>query len=223
MLIEILRCFTKLFSAIKTIKREIQMKGVIKNVSSKNFNGQDLWSFTMVNVTGFFQCGSNEPTCKNGDSVEISATQLPNGNYRVNSISVAQSAPTVQEYVPQTSYGSKPAYKKTSYVKPTGGQNREGYWDDKEVRDIETQKIIQLQSSRNSAIAATSLLITNGAIAGLDKAKVSDKMEIILALVDLVTDRYQQQVANAKVLKQVGGVKEPESLPIIEEKEEVWG
>lgn len=73
----------------------------------------------------------------------------------------------------------------------SAGAGKDQYWADKEKRDIETQKAIQLQSSRNSAIALLGVLLSSGA-ATLPAAK-GKAYDAALALVDELTEKFQNE------------------------------
>jgi len=71
------------------------------------------------------------------------------------------------------------------------GAGKDQYWADKEKRDVETQKAIQLQSSRNSAIALLGVLLSNGAVAlPTTKGKAYDAA---LGLLDELTEKFQNE------------------------------
>lgn len=81
-------------------------------------------------------------------------------------------------------------------------QGKDGYWEAKEQRDIVTQKAIQYQSSRNAAIELVSAALTAGAVA-LPAAKAK-QWDALLALVDTVTERFEEAVL---VVRGEGGKK----------------
>lgn len=75
---------------------------------------------------------------------------------------------------------------------PASGGSKDGYWEAKEQRDIVTQRAIQYQSSRNAAIELVSAALTAGAVA-LPAAKAK-QWDALLALVDTVTERFEEAV-----------------------------
>ena len=75
-----------------------------------------------------------------------------------------------------------------------GGMSKDDYWARKEERDIETQKKIQYQASRNTAIAALDVLLKAEAVKL--PAKQADKYDAALALIDELTEHFQQGTDN---------------------------
>lgn len=91
--------------------------------------------------------------------------------------------------------GGAPA-PQTRTAKATG-TGREDYWANKEVRDIEVQKKIQFQASRNAAIAAFAALQGAGVV---NLGKTANKQQdIALALIDELTQRFQEGTDNLGV------------------------
>lgn len=70
----------------------------------------------------------------------------------------------------------------------TGGDSKDDYWKKKEQTDKLTQRAIQQQSARNSAIAFMDVLFKNEAVKL--PAKQGDKMDAALALLDELTARF---------------------------------
>lgn len=94
------------------------------------------------------------------------------------------------------------------------GAGKDTYWADKEKRDIITQKAIQFQASRNSAIAALDVLLKVEAVKL--PAKQADKYDAALALLDELTARFQEQttaVMTGKAPKAQAHDQEDDDLP----------
>lgn len=72
------------------------------------------------------------------------------------------------------------------------GASKEKYWEDKAVRDIDTQKRIQKQASRNSAIEMASMFLAAGAIKLPENP--GKRYEIIAALVQEWIDKFEAQI-----------------------------
>lgn len=110
--------------------------------------------------------------------------------------------------------GTKVPFNEGDYVEFEAVQNAKGYWDadPKSFKkadapassqtakpatkawqpDSDRQAIIQLQSSRNSAIAMVDLLCKSGAV-DISKVKSgADKIEMIELYVDKFTERFQE-------------------------------
>lgn len=92
---------------------------------------------------------------------------------------------------------------------PASGGSKDGYWEAKEQRDIITQKAIQYQSSRNAAIELVSAALTAGAVA-LPAAKAK-QWDALLALVDTVTERFEEAVLTVRGEKKAAAKPEPKA------------
>lgn len=156
--------------------------GVVAYIGNKNIKGQDLHSFTLKGVDGFFNCNTTNPNVNKGDFISFDAEQDDKGNYSVNVSSISRSS--------SSNVGRSNRTPVTT--------SKDQYWEDREKRDINTQKIIQLQASRNAAIALASAVLQAGAVPGYGKAKESEKSEVIMAYVDYLTEHFQDQVAQFK-------------------------
>lgn len=78
---------------------------------------------------------------------------------------------------------------------PQGGAGgKDDYWARKEERDVEVQKAIQYQASRNAAIATLDILLKAEAVKL--PAKQADKYDAALALLDTLTERFNEQTTN---------------------------
>ena len=69
-----------------------------------------------------------------------------------------------------------------------GGDGKDAYWDNKAKTDKLTQRAIQHQSARNSAIAFMDVLFKNEAVKL--PAKQADKMDAALSLLDSLTAQF---------------------------------
>lgn len=100
---------------------------------------------------------------------------------------------------------------------PQGGDGKDDYWRRKEERDVEVQRAIQYQSSRNAAIAAFDVLLKAEAVKL--PAKQADKYDAALALIEELTDHFNHQVdglgnpGGQGSGRQQGRNDEPDQLP----------
>lgn len=146
---------------------------------------------TNIQVNGqWFGCGFNGVPCKKGDQVQFDVVQ--NGQYancKVETMQILGAAqPQAQQQ--QASYGNSGA--KKSYAPRQGASpaaSKDDYWTKKEERDVVTQTVIQLQASRNAAIAVCSSALSAGILPL--PAKKADAFDAFLAAVDEVTQRYE--------------------------------
>ena len=147
---------------------------------------------TNIQVNGqWFGCGFNGVPCKKGDQVQFDVVQ--NGQYancKVETMQILGAAQPQAQYQ-QPASNTKPAYK--AYSGPrnnnTVAASKDDYWTKKEERDVVTQTVIQLQASRNAAIAVCSSALAAGILPV--PAKKADAFDAFLAAVDEVTQRYE--------------------------------
>ena len=120
-----------------------------------------------------YSCGFNEPNCKVGDFVEFNSDSTQNGEY--TNYSVVEGTLKVVE---------KP-------VSKTGASTTKAdYWEAKELRDLEGDRTRRLHAARSSAIEFVGLAHTMGCVPEVDKAKASDKLDVLFGIVDKVTERF---------------------------------
>lgn len=168
--------------------------GVVSYVSMRNIKGQDLHSFALKGTDGFFSCGTTDPKLNKGEFISFDAEQKQDGNFLANVSSIIKNFDGGSEVFGKPVPGT---HVKGSY-KTQISNSKDQYWTDREARDIITQQTIQLQASRNAAIALASVILQAGACPGYAKAKESDKITVITGLVDHLTDKFQSQVADSK-------------------------
>lgn len=75
-----------------------------------------------------------------------------------------------------------------------GPAGKDDYWARKEERDVDVQKAIQYQASRNAAIAALDSMLTVEAVKL--PAKQADKYDAYLALLEELTDHFNKQTSS---------------------------
>jgi hypothetical protein len=90
-----------------------------------------------------------------------------------------------------------------------GGLTRDQYWSNKEARDLVVQISIQFQASRNSAIAAAEAMLQSGAFTFPASAKAAAKYDMMLALIDQLSDRFYLQTL---AVAEAGGVTTEEAV-----------
>lgn len=147
---------------------------------------------TNIQVNGqWFGCGFNGVPCKKGDQVQFDVVQ--NGQYANCKVETMQILGAAQPQAQQTntySGGAKKSY--GGQQRAPGGSvaaSKDDYWTKKEERDVVTQTVIQLQASRNAAIAVCSSALAAGILPV--PAKKADAFDAFLAAVDEVTQRYE--------------------------------
>ena len=135
-----------------------------------------------IKVNGqYYGCGFQPPSCSEGDNVSFEIEQNAKGYWNVSGpIQVTGKAAP-----PQPNQGNQGQQKPQ-----TGGNSRDQYWQEKEQRDIANQKIIQYQASRNAAIEVVKSALENDALSLGQKKQ--GKLDVLLAVIDEVTDRFDK-------------------------------
>ena len=188
--------------------------GKIQHINEKEYNGKILRSFKLANEQPYFGTGTEPIPAIKGDFVTFDGKVDAKGNVSVDLSTFKVTGNSAVDKIAQNAVVR--AANKGSASFATKAASKDAYWENREIRDIETQKTIQLQSSRNSAIALASALLQANAVAGYEKAKAQDKMDIICALVQHLTDKFQDESAGNRA-----EAKQPE--PTLEEMEKESG
>lgn len=158
--------------------------GVVKKIDSRTGAYGTMYNVQVDNQ--WYGFGKYAPKFKEGDTISFESTQKGNfKNIDPKTVELATAAP-----------------KAASVSSPAVG--KDDYWKDKEQRDIATQRSIQLQASRNSAIA----LVVPLAAAGLITLPAKDKFTAVKALVSELTDEFYLQTKAAQ-----DGEYQPEQAP----------
>lgn len=155
--------------------------GVVSNVTSFDYNGKKLWSFQLSNVRTYFRLGDSAPKMEKGQFVSFTGSADAKGNVKVDIHSI----------------NSKPADAKTEIAGIKGFRTAvqtastemtsNGYWEMKTMRDIETQKRIEIQSCRNSALQFIQILSSNEAL----KLPTKNRLEFLEALLEHYIVEFQ--------------------------------
>ncbi len=173
------------------------MNGVISKLSSFDFNGKKLYSFQLKGINGFFRTGENPIPAMEGEFVEFDAKGPDaKGNYQVQNGSIV----VKKDSNPQKGLKS---FRKVVDSAPT---SKDDYWERKEVRDVETQKRIETQSCRNSALQFIDILIKTEAV----KVPAKNKVEFFEELLEHYMSEFQQRNSG------VADAKAPESMAKLE-------
>lgn len=151
---------------------------------------------TNIKVNGqWIGCGFNGVPANQGDQVQFGTVQ--NGQYLnadMNNFQVlsAGSSQPQQQHAPQQQRQAAPQRPRAG-GNPSAGGGKDDYWAKKEERDVITQQVIQLQASRNAAIAVCSSALAANILPV--PAKKADAFDAFLAAVDEVTQRYEANTA----------------------------
>lgn len=138
------------------------MQGVIGRIYAKEFGGKNLYSFQLQGDRTYYRLGERKPSAAvEGASVEFDVE--PRGNNLIaknlrswvgGGVAEAPSARNV------AAMATGPAF----VGRGGRGDPKDDYWKKREERDVETQKRIEIQSCRNSAIAFMAMAVQAGAI-----------------------------------------------------------
>lgn len=154
--------------------------GQVQRVSSFDFKGKKLWSFTLKGQNGFYRSGTDHPNVEPDQSVTFEGNPDPKGN-----VNVVKG--TIKLATEQASTG-------VSYAVVAGG-NKTGYVANSYPTKLEresTQKRIEIQSCRNSALELVKILLDKGEIKIPAK---TDKVQFIEALVSHYTQQFIKENA----------------------------
>jgi len=158
--------------------------GVVSNVSSFDYQGKKLWSFQLNNDKGvYYRTGSNRVKAEVGQFVSFLGEPGKNGSVNVDSKSVEvkqgeQSATGLAGAVAGAGSGAgKGTPVSTSRDFPT-----------KAERDA-TQKRIEIQSCRNSALEFIDILIRTEAF----KVPAKNKVEALEQLLSHYIEKFLQE------------------------------
>lgn len=154
---------------------ELNYSGNVQKVSSFDLGNKKLWSFTLKGVKGFFRTGEKHPNVEQDQSITFEGNPDTKGNVNVvqSTIKLATEQQSTGVSTAVVGSGNRTAFAGSSY--PT-----------KLERDA-TQKRIEIQSCRNSALELVKILMDKGEIKIPAK---TDKVEFIEALVKHYTEQF---------------------------------
>lgn len=178
-----------------------EFQGVVSNVSAFPYNGKNLWSFSLNGTKGFFRCGDTRPRVEKGDYVKFTATTGKNGAYNVDTKSIdAKTGESQATGVKIPAAGTSGA--------SASGVGREDYWVAREARDVSTQKRIEIQSCRNSAIEFLKILLANGEF----KLPAKNKVAALEAALQHYIDKFIKENAGESAKDAVAQATDEELL-----------
>lgn len=148
------------------------MSSTIRGTVAKVYEKNGMYSLAIDNV--WYGFGKKKPQVDQGQFVTFAADKNDRGywNADIKTLIVAD----------------RQSASSTRAPAPTGGLTKDQYWENREARDIETQKRIQYQSSRNAAIEFVRLLLDKDALKV--PATVAKKADAILEAVNYYTTMF---------------------------------
>jgi hypothetical protein len=183
-------------------------QGVVSKVIAKDFNGKLLYSFALKNQQNWFNLGDHAPQFKEGDSVQFDVvtkgTRLHAQNVAPWTGGGAEQAPPIQAFAgrPNGNYTRKP------FVAGKSEQEKE-YWANKDAKQEETQRRIEIQAARNAAIETAALLLSHNLVAvPASITKKADGKGYVSALINELLDEYLSDTS-----RRLGGAPVVEDTP----------
>jgi len=169
-------------------------KKSVKNGTARNGRPYSLFSFQLVGNPTWYRTGFADCPFKEGQSISF----VLNGKGDVDLPSVQAAA------APPPAAPGTPNLKVAAGAFGGGGQNRDGYWADKEARDIAREERYQTVdvprmsycSAQDRAVQLVSAALAADALSFGNAAK-GKRLDMLLEYVDLVTDRFFLQGLNS--------------------------
>lgn len=188
-----------------------QAKGQVKFIKENQTKYGSMFGVALTSGKDYYGFGKVKPAFSEGDYVAFM--------YETNDRGFLDAVPETVK----VKKGELPA--KKAYQGGGSGSSRDKYWEDKEARDIETQKRITYQSAKNNAVSIVELALANGALSL--GAKKSEAFDNLLAVINKVTlDTYQEyteapsiEFEDVEEEEDAGPSGEPEE---VEEDEDDW-
>lgn len=182
-------------------------EGVVSTVSAKdwydNKKGRNivLYSFQLQGSNRWFRTGEDELPFREGDYVRF--TNDAKANVAVSSIEVGNAPAGASTSAPAGQGGNRPARNAGGSRAPanrTSGQSKDGYWTEREQRDLEKDKRYLEQDIPRMCFTTAQDRAVNLVTAALEFDCLSfgnmakgAKLDALLDYVDLVTDRFVKQ------------------------------
>lgn len=120
--------------------------------------------------------GKTRPDAVEGDTVEVTyTTKDKNGTtyYNASEVRVVNRAATVAR-----------SAKEAAATAPHAVAEKDSYWKNKEERDLVNDMKRELGASRNTAVEIVNFAIEKGYLPSLDKAKVADKFDLYISIIE---------------------------------------
>lgn len=146
--------------------------GTVQKVSSFDFNGSKLWSFTLHGTRGFFRTGKAHPGVEPNQLIQFDGQADGKGNVKVepSTITLAKNSESsgVANVVGASTEQSLPATEDRRYATRAERES--------------LQSRIELQSCRNSALELVGLILQHGEL------KVGAKVDKVALIEEMVTN-----------------------------------
>jgi hypothetical protein len=160
----------------------MQVQGTVKDVSSFDYQGTLLYSFTLQGDNTYYRTGRDAPSFQSGANVSFDATmgKKPGSqDVKIHTVQMLEGAPSpsVAQVAPQAT---------------PQGMSRAEYWDEKDRYDKAVrQPAIEFQAARNAAISIVTALVANESMPGITKtATPAKRAEVFEAAVAHYTEQF---------------------------------
>lgn len=172
-------------------------KGVVGKINVKDNGNWKRYSFALKGQDGWYSGGFDPLPFVEGETIEFQMAKNSKGYEEVDRSTirklVGEEAVAAQP-VAQVA-GSGGGFRKAGFGgRPFGKSPEEkDYWAKREARDIQTQKRIEIQSCRNSAIALVEVLLASGVQAVKLPAKEAAREGVVVEMVKRYTDMFLKE------------------------------
>lgn len=160
----------------------MQASGVVKEILTKSWKDKTFYTIKLNGDDAYYNTGSKRPSVSQGDFINFEYTVNGKGYLDVDTKSISQSRDSGVQI------GN---VKQTAQLSRSVSMNKDDYWKNREERDVETQKRIERQSCRNSAIEFISVLMTAGAIKIPEKQ--ASKETALAEILKMYTDKFIEE------------------------------
>lgn len=146
--------------------------GTVSKITPFNYQNKTLWSFQMQGIKSYFRTGEKHPGVEPGNAITFEGNPNAKGDVQVDVGSIKRSAE-------QQSSGVQGAVQRTFQ----GGNRDFPTRDEREA----TQRRIEIQSCRNSALELVKILLDKGELKFGPKV---DKVKAIEEMVSHYTEKF---------------------------------
>ena len=200
------------------------ISGIVSKVNARDMQGArgpyKLYSFALQGQQGWHSLGFELHGISEGQSISFETRQNARGYAEVDPDSIKILEGQVVAARDAAVVAKAPYTPKKVWGGGKSGGKKDEYWDNREARDIETQKRIELQSCRNSALQFIDILVKTDAMK-FGKASQAEKAGILEDMLSHYTKAFLAENGGSKV----DLVKEEDLPPVAvsSDKEEAWG
>jgi hypothetical protein len=136
------------------------ISGVVRKLSGNPYQNKTLWSFQLDSDRTFYNVGEEKPSIVEGQTVSFDGAP----GKRAGTFNVKTGTLTVvdEQSIKPSDYKFEPKPYAGGARRSESQMTQSGYWEEKTVRDVVTQKRIEIQAARNAAIELLQAVGVNG-------------------------------------------------------------